>query len=101
MALRFLLKGIVTDFGSSIHGGFNVTSLQRLTGFMRFFGPQTSEAIGLQLKADTQGVVFPLADTAPHAVNFVRNAEQILNMVAHFVPVHPPAIPIGQAQAAG
>ena len=58
MALRFLLKGIVTDFGGSIHGGFNVSPLQRLTGFVRFFGPQTRKTIGLQLQADTQGVVF-------------------------------------------
>ena len=84
-AMGFLLQRIVTNLGGSVHGGFNVAAFQCLARIVRFLCPQARKTIGLQLKAYAQGVVFFFTDAPAHDVHLVRDAQQVLHMVAYLV----------------
>ncbi len=87
--LPLLLQTVIADGVGRVQGFFDVTRFQPVQTLLRIVGPDTGQAIGLQLLTHQQAAItFHLPALLASCLNFRGNAEQCLNVVSDFMSDH-------------
>lgn len=90
------LQPIVSNRGCGVQPSFEIPRLDQLALSFRMVSPDTGQTVGLQFHSNRQGVGFRFRRTPAKPMHVLCDAEQILNMVSHFMGNH-----IGLGEIAG
>lgn len=85
IALALLLELVIANGGSGIHRFLDVALLQHLPTLVGVLGPDTGKAIGHQLHAHGKRIGFLARNTLLGALHLGQDAEEVFDMVPHFM----------------
>ncbi len=85
VSLRLPHDPVVADRGGRVHRFLDIPFLEKAGGPVGVVGPDAGQEISLELEADHETVELLLLQPVPLGHDFVRDPEQVLDMVADFV----------------
>ena len=75
IALMLLLKPVVTNLASRVHGLFNVARFNQFFHLISSVCPDPGKAIGLELQHNREFVVFSGGNTLSPSLNLIADAK--------------------------
>src|SRR5436189_3564160 len=79
------VRPVVANPAASADCLFDIAGFDNMLDPVGITSPNAGEKICLQLEPNRKLVVFRLTDPASRRLNAIRNAEQILQVMSHFV----------------